>query len=43
MADDFEVPVEKLRKWNHLRGNDPLAGPDLGHLQACRSDSERLK
>ncbi len=20
VADDFEVPVEKLRKWNHLRG-----------------------
>ena len=21
VADDFEVPVEKLRKWNHLRGS----------------------
>jgi membrane-bound lytic murein transglycosylase D len=21
VADDFEVPLEKLRKWNHLRGN----------------------
>ncbi|HLI63718.1 MAG TPA: LysM peptidoglycan-binding domain-containing protein [Terriglobales bacterium] len=21
VADDFEVPVEKLRRWNHLRGN----------------------
>jgi membrane-bound lytic murein transglycosylase D len=24
VADDFEVPVEKLRKWNHLRGSGEL-------------------
>src|SRR5271166_1139496 len=26
VADDFEVPVEKLRKWNHLRGNALVTG-----------------
>ena len=26
IADDFEVPVEKLRKWNHLRGTTVAAG-----------------
>ena len=24
VADDFEVPVDKLRKWNHLRGSGEL-------------------
>lgn len=39
VADDFGVPVEKLRKWNHIKGNalhagrslviyKPAAGPD---------------
>jgi membrane-bound lytic murein transglycosylase D len=26
VADDFEVPVEKLRKWNHLRGSTLTPG-----------------
>jgi peptidoglycan lytic transglycosylase D len=26
VADDFEVPAEKLRKWNHLRGNTLVPG-----------------
>ena len=26
VADDFEVPVEKLRKWNHLRGSTLAPG-----------------
>src|SRR5271166_4208848 len=26
VADDFEVPVEKLRKWNHLRGTALVPG-----------------
>jgi membrane-bound lytic murein transglycosylase D len=26
IADDFEVPVDKLRKWNHLRGNTVAVG-----------------
>jgi len=26
IADDFGVPAERLRKWNHLRGNSVKAG-----------------
>jgi peptidoglycan lytic transglycosylase D len=26
IADDFSVPAEKIRKWNHLRGNQVKAG-----------------
>jgi len=26
IADDFEVPVDKLRKWNHLRGTEVAPG-----------------
>ncbi len=29
VADDFEVPVAKLRKWNHLRGNALRPGRTL--------------
>ena len=29
VADDFEVPVEKVRKWNHLRGNALVPGRTL--------------
>ncbi len=29
MADDFEVPVDKLRKWNHLRGSALTPGRTL--------------
>jgi membrane-bound lytic murein transglycosylase D len=29
IADDFEVPVDKLRKWNHLRGNTVAVGRTL--------------
>jgi membrane-bound lytic murein transglycosylase D len=29
IADDFEVPVDKLRKWNHLRGNAVAVGRNL--------------
>jgi membrane-bound lytic murein transglycosylase D len=29
VADDFEVPVEKLRKWNHLRGTALTPGRSL--------------
>jgi len=29
IADDFDVPVEKLRKWNHLRGSKVTAGRTL--------------
>jgi membrane-bound lytic murein transglycosylase D len=29
VADDFSVPVEKLRRWNHLKGNSLRAGRTL--------------
>jgi membrane-bound lytic murein transglycosylase D len=29
IADDFEVPVEKVRKWNHLKGNTVSVGRTL--------------
>ena len=29
IADDFQVPVEKLRKWNHLKSNTVAAGRTL--------------
>ena len=29
IADDFEVPVDKLRKWNHLRGTAVAPGRTL--------------
>ena len=32
VADDFEVPVEKLRKWNHLKGSELTPGQHAGDL-----------
>ncbi|MDR3748535.1 MAG: LysM peptidoglycan-binding domain-containing protein [Acidobacteriota bacterium] len=29
VADDFEVPADKLRKWNHLRGDSLVVGRTL--------------
>ena len=29
IADDFGVPAAKVRQWNHLRGNQVLAGHSL--------------
>jgi membrane-bound lytic murein transglycosylase D len=29
IADDFQVPVDKVRKWNHLKGNTVAAGRTL--------------
>jgi peptidoglycan lytic transglycosylase D len=29
VADDFSVPVERLRRWNHLKGNTLKAGRSL--------------
>ena len=40
VADDFEVPVDKLRKWNHLRGSAADARADAGHLQAASDSAE---
>jgi membrane-bound lytic murein transglycosylase D len=50
VADDFEVPVDKLRKWNHLRGElvpgrtlviyKPL-NPDVAETTADEPKTER--
>jgi membrane-bound lytic murein transglycosylase D len=48
VADDFSVPPEKVRKWNHLKGNSlhvgrsiliykPVAGPGAPELVAKKS------
>jgi membrane-bound lytic murein transglycosylase D len=29
IADDFQVPVDKIRKWNHLKGNTVASGRTL--------------
>jgi len=29
IADDFQVPVDKVRKWNHLKGNTVASGRTL--------------
>jgi membrane-bound lytic murein transglycosylase D len=29
IADDFQVPVDKVRKWNHLKGTSVAAGRTL--------------
>ncbi len=38
VADDFGVPAEKIRRWNHLRGNSLRAGQ---HLRVYRPVSHR--
>jgi membrane-bound lytic murein transglycosylase D len=39
VADDFEVPVEKLRKWNHLRGSALPPGRSLIIYKPTSSES----
>ena len=39
VAEDFEVPVDKVRKWNHLRGNELPPGRTLVIYKPTRSDS----
>jgi membrane-bound lytic murein transglycosylase D len=39
VADDFEVPVEKLRKWNHLRGTALTPGRTLVIYKPSTSDA----
>ena len=36
IADDFSVPAEKIRKWNHLHGNQVRAGRHPAHLSSPR-------
>lgn len=42
IADDFEVPVEKLRKWNHLRGSKVAVGRTLVIYKPLSGDNEEL-
>ncbi len=39
VADDFEVPVDKLRKWNHLRGTALTPGRMLVIYKPASSES----
>ncbi len=39
VADDFEVPVDKLRKWNHLHGSELTAGRTLVIYKPTESES----
>ena len=39
VADDFEVPVDKLRKWNHLRGAALTPGRTLVIYKPASSES----
>jgi len=39
VAEDFEVPVDKVRKWNHLRGNELPPGRTLVIYKPTISDS----
>ena len=39
VADDFEVPVEKLRKWNHLKGGELTPGRMLVIYKPLSPDS----
>ena len=39
VADDFEVPVDKLRKWNHLRGGELVPGRTLVIYKPLNPDS----
>ncbi len=43
VADDFEVPAEKLRKWNHLRGSALTPGRTLVIYKPTASDSADLE
>jgi membrane-bound lytic murein transglycosylase D len=39
VADDFEVPVDKVRKWNHLRGSELTPGRMLVVYKPTSSES----
>jgi membrane-bound lytic murein transglycosylase D len=39
VADDFEVPVDKVRKWNHLRGSELTPGRTLTIYKPTTSES----
>ncbi len=39
VADDFEVPTDKLRKWNHLKGTTLVPGRTLVIYKPANSDT----
>ena len=42
VADDFDVPVEKLRKWNHLRGSALTPGRTLTIYKPLSGDAPEV-
>jgi len=42
VADDFEVPADKLRKWNHLRGNSLAVGRILSIYKPTGSGASEV-
>jgi membrane-bound lytic murein transglycosylase D len=42
VADDFDVPVEKLRKWNHLRGSALTPGRQLVIYKPLAGDATEV-
>ncbi len=42
VADDFEVPVEKLKKWNHLRGSALTVGRTLVIYKPVVGDASQV-
>ena len=42
IADDFDVPVEKLRKWNHIRGSVIAVGRILVIHKPLSGDDEEV-
>ncbi len=42
VADDFDVPVEKLRKWNHLRGSALTPGKTLVIYKPVAGDTSEV-
>ena len=42
VADDFDVPVEKLRKWNHLRGSAVTVGRTLVIYKPIAGDAAEV-
>ena len=42
VADDFDVPVEKLRKWNHLRGSALSPGRTLVIYKPLSGDAPEV-
>ena len=42
VADDFDVPVEKIRKWNHLRGSALTPGKSLVIYKPVSGDAPEV-